>query len=142
MKSGFNGEHSCLDGTPTSRLNDWLLRSLHLSKLPLGTTHRSLPPPIELSWSLSPTSQSHLSQSIKDFEEIMGKHSLTTLQFEDYGKKDIKAWRVGPDSWAQMCMQLGYWIYSDGGVAGTYESCQTRKFKVNSFRCDPVLPNF
>ena len=52
-KSGFLGEHSCMDGTPTLRLNEFILASLAAGKIDLGpartaSTGADLEPPKEL----------------------------------------------------------------------------------------------
>ncbi|KAG8892414.1 Carnitine O-acetyltransferase mitochondrial, partial [Tulasnella sp. 403] len=51
-KSGFLGEHSCMDGTPTLRLNEFMLSSLQHNKINHGseTVRQNLPSPKELTF--------------------------------------------------------------------------------------------
>lgn len=131
-KSGFNGEHSCMDGTPTSRLNDWLLRSLDAGKVPLGDSARSLsalPSVTPLTFNLPPQVQSTISSSIEAHDAIMAKHDLAVLQYDGYGKDVIKSFKISPDSYTQLVMGLAYYKMA-GKVAPTYESAQTRKYKL------------
>ncbi|GAA6039083.1 hypothetical protein JCM8097_005311 [Rhodosporidiobolus ruineniae] len=131
-KSGFNGEHSCMDGTPTSRLNDWLLRSLDAGKIDLGSSARSasaLPKITPLTFSLPSSVTSAISNSIKSFEETMAKHDLAVLEYSGAGKDQIKLFKTSPDSYAQLVMGLAYYKM-EGKVAATYESAQTRKYRL------------
>ncbi|KEI42175.1 uncharacterized protein L969DRAFT_84046 [Mixia osmundae IAM 14324] len=130
-KSGFNGEHSCMDGTPTSRLNDWLLRSLAAGKIDLGarTAQHDLPAPQQVKISLDTTAKTAIAKAIKDHSELMSKHRLTVLHYEGYGKNAIKKFKTSPDSWTQLVMQLAYFKMT-GSLAPTYESAQTRKYKL------------
>ncbi|GAA5933788.1 hypothetical protein JCM1841_002124 [Sporobolomyces salmonicolor] len=131
-KSGFNGEHSCMDGTPTSRLNDWLLRSLDAGKIDLGSSARpasSLPKITPLTFSVPSSAVSAIKDSIAAHDAVMGKHDLAVLEFAGYGKDTIKTYKVSPDSYAQLVMGLAYYKM-EGKVAPTYESAQTRKYRL------------
>jgi hypothetical protein len=62
-KSGFLGEHSCMDGTPTLRMNEFALASLAAKKVNLGPprtpeTGKGLPIPTELKFVVNETSAS------------------------------------------------------------------------------------
>lgn len=59
----------------------------------------------------------------------MDDHSLSVLHYEGYGKNLIKKFKTSPDSWTQLVMQLAYYKMT-GKIAPTYESAQTRKFKL------------
>ena len=63
-KSGFLGEHSCMDGTPTLRMTEFLLASLAQRKVDLGpsTVSSSLPPPTELPFALNGANLKQLSR--------------------------------------------------------------------------------
>lgn len=131
-KSGFNGEHSCMDGTPTSRLNDWLLRSLDMGKIDLGSSARSassLPKVTPLTFKLNDSVKSAIDTSIKAHEDVMAKHDLAVLEYAGYGKDQIKQYKTSPDSYAQLVMGLAYYKM-EGKAAPTYESAQTRKYRL------------
>lgn len=129
-RSAFNGEHSAMDGTPTSRLNDWMLRSLEAGKIDLGKSGSSdLPTPEQLVFNLSAASKSAIAEAQKHHQELMSKRQVSVLQYDGYGKDVIKQFKTSPDSWAQLTMQLAYYKL-EGVLAPTYESAQTRKFKL------------
>lgn len=120
-----------MDGTPTSRLNDWLLRSLEAGKIPLGDSARSLdalPSISPITFNLPAQVQSTISESIEAHQAIMAKHDLAVLQYDGYGKDTIKTFKISPDSYTQLVMGLAYYKMK-GEVAPTYESAQTRKYK-------------
>ncbi|CAE6351603.1 unnamed protein product [Rhizoctonia solani] len=129
-KSGFLGEHSCMDGTPTLRMNEFVLASLAKGKVDHGSTTVSsnLPAPKEITFELDSTSKSHIQTATKNFNTLVGQHDLHVLQYEGYGKAAIKTYKASPDAWAQMVKQLAFHkMFNRPGVC--YESCQTRKFK-------------
>ncbi|GAA5892436.1 choline/carnitine O-acyltransferase [Sporobolomyces salmoneus] len=131
-KSGFNGEHSCMDGTPTSRLNDWLCRSLDMGKIDLGDSSRSasnLPKVTPITFSLPSPAKTAIKKSIKAHDETMAKHDLAVLEYAGYGKDTIKTFKTSPDSYAQLVMGLAFYKM-EGKVAPTYESAQTRKYRL------------
>ncbi|TKA57749.1 hypothetical protein B0A53_00898 [Rhodotorula sp. CCFEE 5036] len=132
-KSGFNGEHSCMDGTPTSRLNDWLLRSLAHGKIDLGSTEvrpaSKLPQVKPITFNLPSSVKSTISEAVKAHDSIMAKHDLSVLEYSGYGKEVIKKYKTSPDSYAQLVMGLAYYKM-EGKVAPTYESAQTRKYRL------------
>lgn len=80
-KSGFLGEHSCMDGTPTLRMTEFLLGSLAAGKVDLGLqrtadTAAHLEPPKELPFVLDGKTNAYLQHSQKAFEELVGAHDL------------------------------------------------------------------
>jgi len=129
-KSGFMGEHSCMDGTPTLRMNDFVLASLESNKIELGTSKRSdLSAPKPITFSLDKVLESKIAESIKDFDSLKEKHDIAMLDFQGYGKGQMKKFKCSPDGWAQMAIQLAYYRMF-GEPCATYESAQTRKFKL------------
>lgn len=89
-RSGFNGEHSSMDGTPTSRLNDWMLRSLVAQKIELGnpkpTPDSSLPAVNEITFKLDQKSQQSVETAKQAFNQELSKHKINVLQYNGYGK--------------------------------------------------------
>ncbi|CAO1621891.1 unnamed protein product [Parajaminaea phylloscopi] len=128
-KSGYMGEHSTMDGTPTLRLNDFVLNALAANKVDLGTSARNdLPAPTEIAFQINSDVESRVLDSVRAFELLKSKHDLAVLDFQGYGKGAIKEYKCSPDAWAQMVIQLAYYkMY--GRPAPTYESAQTRKFR-------------
>ncbi|PWN89572.1 putative carnitine O-acetyltransferase mitochondrial precursor [Acaromyces ingoldii] len=128
-KAGYMGEHSTMDGTPTLRMNDFILSALPAGKIDLGNSKRSdLPTPALLNFQLDKTVESRIASSIAAFEDLKSKHDLAVLEFSAYGKEAIKKFKCSPDAWVQMCIQVAFYKMF-GKPAPTYESAQTRKFK-------------
>ncbi|KAL1702476.1 acyltransferase ChoActase/COT/CPT [Schizophyllum commune] len=130
-RSGFLGEHSCMDGTPTLRMNESVLASLALGKADLGPSEPSLslPEPTQLKFTLNDDVKGAIKASEKRFDELVGAHDLYVLHYEGYGKNAIKKYKASPDAWAQLVKQLAFQkMY--GRPAVTYESAQTRKYQL------------
>ncbi|WVW81207.1 hypothetical protein I302_103198 [Kwoniella bestiolae CBS 10118] len=131
-ETGFNGEHSMLDGTPTLRLNEFTLASLQAGKIPLELPENEkskspMPKPEELLFELDDKLRGIVEKSKKGFGEEMALQDLKMVNFEEYGKNLIKTHKVSPDGWVQMVKQLAFYrLFGRPGV--TYESCQTRKY--------------
>ncbi|KAI0821984.1 acyltransferase ChoActase/COT/CPT [Trametes gibbosa] len=130
-KSGFLGEHSCMDGTPTLRLNEFVLASLAHGKVDLGTApaNAQLAPPQELAFTLDATTQKAIADAEAHFDALIGQHEMEVLHYEGYGKEFIKAFKASPDAWAQLVKQLAFHkMFGRPGVC--YESAQTRKYQL------------
>lgn len=131
-ESGFNGEHSMLDGTPTLRLNEFILGSLDKGVIPLELPENEkntspMPAPVEIVFELDQHLKDVVEKSKKGFAEEMALQDLKMVHFTGYGKDVIKTHKISPDAWAQMVKQLAFYrLFNRPGV--TYESCQTRKF--------------
>ncbi|QRV92663.1 carnitine O-acetyltransferase [Ceratobasidium sp. AG-Ba] len=129
-KSGFLGEHSCMDGTPTLRLNEFMIATLARGKIDHGSANArsDLPAPKEIKFELDNTSKTHIQTATKNFGTLVGQHDLHVLHYEGYGKNTIKQYKASPDAWAQLVKQLAFHkMFDRPGVC--YESCQTRKYK-------------
>ena len=126
--SGYNGEHSTMDGTPTLRMNDFVLAALDAGKIDMGSSNRTdLPAPTRIQFQLNESVKQSITSALHDFQALIGKHDMEVLDFQGYGKEAIKKFKCSPDAWAQMCIQLAYYkMY--GKPCPTYESAQTRKF--------------
>ncbi|KAL6301959.1 acyltransferase ChoActase/COT/CPT [Sparassis latifolia] len=133
-KSGFLGEHSCMDGTPTLRLNEFMLASLAAGKVDLGPprtadTGANLPAPKELHFVVDAKTQEYIAKAESAFDTLVGQHDMEVLHYEGYGKEYIKKFKASPDAWAQLVKQLAFHkMYNRPGVC--YESAQTRKYQL------------
>jgi carnitine O-acetyltransferase len=140
-----------MDGTPTLRMNEFMLASIAANKIELGPPRTSetasdLPDPKELEFVLDDRSKANIRQAEARFDELVSKHDLhviicsdvmpckrftasQVLHYEGYGKSVIKKFKVSPDAWAQLVKQLAFHkMFGRPGV--TYESAQTRKYKL------------
>lgn len=150
-KSGFLGEHSCMDGTPTLRMNEFALASLAAKKINLGPprtpkTGEGLPTPTELKFAVDETVKKRVEDAGIAFDKLVGQHDMhvcalhsvprrdsyflcQVLHYEGYGKEHIKKFEVSPDAWAQLVKQLAFHkMFGRPGVC--YESAQTRKYQL------------
>ncbi|KAI0631989.1 acyltransferase ChoActase/COT/CPT [Trametes polyzona] len=129
-KSGFLGEHSCMDGTPTLRLNEFILASLAQGKVDLGSApaDAQIEPPQELPFTLDARTRQYVHEAEQHFDALVGQHDMEVLHYEGYGKEHIKAFKASPDAWAQLVKQLAFHkMFGRPGVC--YESAQTRKYQ-------------
>ena len=81
-RSGFLGEHSCMDGTTTLRMNEFVLASIAEGKfdLNLTKTHASpLPGVEELVFELDDKVLKAIKDSEARFDELVGKHDLEVM---------------------------------------------------------------
>jgi carnitine O-acetyltransferase len=133
-KSGFLGEHSCMDGTPTLRMHDFMLGSLAAGKIDLSPartarTASNLPAPIELGFTLDSKTETNIREAEKRFDALVAEHDMHVLHYEGYGKELIKKFKASPDAWAQLVKQLAFHrMFGRPGVC--YESAQTRKYRL------------
>jgi len=144
-----------MDGTPTLRMNEFVLASLASNRVDLGparttSTGSDLPAPEELKFVLNATVRSAVESSCERFNKLVGHHDLhvrstlfsalefylnlnlsncQVLHYEGYGKNYIKKFKASPDAWVQLVKQLAYHkMFHRPGV--TYESAQTRKYQL------------
>ena len=80
-KSGFLGEHSCMDGTPTLRMNEFALASLATKKANLGPhrtpeTGKGLPTPTELKFIVNETISKYVKDAEISFNNLVGQHDI------------------------------------------------------------------
>ncbi|KAI8872736.1 acyltransferase ChoActase/COT/CPT, partial [Ramicandelaber brevisporus] len=119
-RAGFNGEHSLTDGTTSWRLAGHIIRRAENDPVYL--------PPIEpLKFDADEKVQEALDRAEAKFNEEAAAHQVGVLEFADFGKALIKRWRVSPDAFVQMAIQLAYYRQF-GQFKATYESAATKKF--------------
>ena len=129
--SGFMGEHSMMDGTPTHRLNDYVNDLIFGNKLDFSdpSIRSELPDPQLVRFDITPKVQAEIDRAIKDFNDVIGQHELSVQAYQGYGKGLIKKFKCSPDAYVQMIIQLAYFkMY--GKNRPTYESAATRRFQL------------
>jgi len=129
--SGFMGEHSMMDGTPTHRLNDFVNDVIFNNKLDFSdpSVRSNLPEPQPIRFKVTEEVQSEIHRAVKDFNDVIGQHELAVQAYQGYGKGLIKKFRCSPDAYVQMIIQLAYHkMY--GKNRPTYESAATRRFQL------------
>lgn len=128
--SGFVGEHSMMDGTPTHRLNDHANMLIFTNKLDLTdpSTRSDLPEPVALKFNIGAEMEQAIDRAFINHRSIIGQHELKVQAFQGYGKGLIKKFKCSPDAYVQMIIQLAY--HKMYGVnRPTYESAATRRFQ-------------
>lgn len=128
--SGFVGEHSMMDGTPTHRLNDYANMLIFTNKLDLSASppRSNLAEPQALRFTLNAEVKQDLANAQQHFDRQMGMHELRVQAYQGYGKGLIKKFKCSPDAYVQMVIQLAYHkMY--GQNRPTYESAATRRFQ-------------
>ncbi|KAF2136832.1 uncharacterized protein K452DRAFT_236842 [Aplosporella prunicola CBS 121167] len=128
--SGFMGEHSMMDGTPTHRLNDHANMLIFTNALPFDdpSVRSNLPDPLPLNFKLSPDLKTDITAAQKHFDGQIGAHELRVQAYQGYGKGLIKQFKCSPDAYVQMLIQLAYHKFY-GQNRPTYESAATRRFQ-------------
>ncbi|KAL2887138.1 carnitine O-acetyltransferase-like protein [Ceratocystis lukuohia] len=129
--SGFMGEHSMMDGTPTHRLNDYLNDMIFNNKLDFSNPEirSNIPHPTPIKFVINGAVQAEIDRAVNDFKEVIGKHELAVQAYQGYGKGLIKKFKCSPDAYVQMIIQLAYFkMY--GVNRPTYESAATRRFQL------------
>ncbi|SCV66893.1 BQ2448_5539 [Microbotryum intermedium] len=141
-ESGFIGEHSCMDGTPTARLSDFVSKRL-LTRQPIevGSSDPApqATPQIEaLEFNVDAKTQKAIEEGKKEFEQHVGGHEMFYLHYGRYGKEGIKRNKTSPDGWVQMAFQLAYYM-THGKPCGTYEAAQVRRFQLGRTVFRPIV---
>ena len=129
-QSGFMGEHSMMDGTPTHRLNHFVCDLISKKTLDYSVTSSSLPPPEEITFHLNSQVESAISKAEEKFDALIEANDLRVMLYQAYGADRIKSsFKSSPDAWAQMQIQLAYYkMYNVNRP--TYESASTRKYQL------------
>ncbi|KAK4999127.1 Carnitine O-acetyltransferase mitochondrial, partial [Elasticomyces elasticus] len=98
--SGFMGEHSMMDGTPTHRLNDYINMLIFNNKLDFDNpqVRSNLSEPLPIKWHLTPEQYEDLGTAQKHFATVIGEHELKVQAYQGYGKGLIKRFKCSPDA--------------------------------------------
>ncbi|KAI1119404.1 acyltransferase ChoActase/COT/CPT [Nemania sp. NC0429] len=129
--SGFMGEHSMMDGTPTHRLNDYVNDVIFGNKLDFSNpaVRSNIPAPAVVNFEITEAVSAEIDRAVKDFTAVIGQHELAVQAYQGYGKGLIKQFKCSPDAYVQMIIQLAYHkMY--GKNRPTYESAATRRFQL------------
>ncbi|KAG0366821.1 Carnitine O-acetyltransferase mitochondrial [Gamsiella multidivaricata] len=136
-RAGMNGEHSKMDATPTSRLCRYLIDEAQARTLPdfrglnaedLYEIASVLDKPQPLSFVSSSALDRAIANAFAYFRATVDAHEMIPTEFRGYGKGLIKSFKMSPDAYVQMALQLAYYRKHKELVA-TYESAATRKYR-------------
>jgi len=130
-EAGILGEHSVMDGTPTTRMCDEVLDALLDESFDHGPPpSTSSAPPQAVDWKVTPTIEVAIEKARVAADTLVNGQELG-YYLTSYGKAVIKKFGVSPDSWSQLLVQLAYHRLMGGKPlqGGTYEAASTRRFK-------------
>ncbi|RCK58974.1 Carnitine O-acetyltransferase, mitochondrial [Candida viswanathii] len=130
--SGFLGEHSRMDATPTVQLNNTIYKQILETDpndliVEIGSSAPRFGNAEILPFDINPTTRANIKDAIAKFDATIAAHDEEIFQHYGYGKGLIKKFKVSPDAYVQLLMQLAYFKYT-GKIRPTYESAATRKF--------------
>ncbi|CAN3376038.1 hypothetical protein DIURU_003187 [Diutina rugosa] len=129
--SGFLGEHSKMDATPTVQMNNYVYDQIKkedpaklIAEIQGNFNRESVE---KLQWDINSQTRATVAKAELDFAATLASLDHETFQFYGYGKNQIKKFKTSPDAYVQMMMQLAYYKLT-GKVRPTYESAATRKY--------------
>lgn len=128
--AGFMGEHSMMDGSPTSRLNHDLNNLIFNNKIDLSaqSVRSNLADPRPVNFTVDDAVQQSINAAAQEHRQQISSHELVVQAYQGYGKGLIKKFKCSPDAYVQMLIQLAYFkMY--GKNRPTYESASTRKYQ-------------
>ncbi|KXS10143.1 hypothetical protein M427DRAFT_62879 [Gonapodya prolifera JEL478] len=130
-KAGFLGEHSMMDATPTGTLGEFVCETIAKNgldfKSPPPAVKPVLPEPTLLKFQRSASLDHLISDASVTFHTLTNRHGLATLRYLRYGKDTVKKFKVSPDAYAQMAIQLAYYRMFGNWVA-VYETAGMRRY--------------
>jgi carnitine O-acetyltransferase len=132
---GIIGEHSAMDGTPTTRMCDEVLDAVYSPNFDHGPHNSGSIKPVALDFDTTVDIEARIKVAKERSDELVSSQAMT-YHLTPYGKKEIKGYSIGPDGWTQMAIQLAYdrWCIKQGKPLGsretgaTYEAATTRRF--------------
>ncbi|KAF9977315.1 Carnitine O-acetyltransferase mitochondrial [Actinomortierella ambigua] len=136
-RAGMNGEHSKMDATPTSRLCRYMIDEAEARPLPdfrnlnaedLYECASALDKPQPLKFVTNPALNKAIENAQREFQREVDLHDMVPTIFKGYGKGLIKSFKMSPDAYVQMALQLAYYR-KHGHFVATYESAATRKYR-------------
>jgi carnitine O-acetyltransferase len=133
-RAGLVGEHSGIDGYPTTVVSDFVWEmtanpeligeisgNSDFSEIPAST------PQLLTFASESPVLNKYIEEASQYHDANVANVEMTLLKFDSYGTKEMKTAGVSPDGYVQMAFQLAYHRLHKK-FAPVYESCSTRQY--------------
>lgn len=123
---GYLFEHSYSDGASWNKVLAELWEDMHKTPTqPASSTPLIAEPlPFELPESVK---AGIIAAEKKARVELYNEVDLQMLDFDAFGKKEVKQWKLSPDAVVQQAFQLAYFRLH-GKAAPTYEACAMRPF--------------
>ncbi|DBA00919.1 TPA: hypothetical protein N0F65_006119 [Lagenidium giganteum] len=131
-RGGLNGQHAWADAIVVVRLFDYCIKYVNenfktkfadRSKLVPTTSIR----PQRLKWVLDNPALTAIEVASAAVSKLIHASDLTTLQFHHYGNSFLKRYKLTPDFFVQMAIQLAHYKMHKR-VPAVYETAHTRLF--------------
>ena len=116
-----------MDGTQTLKLNEYVCDSMFNDKIKWTTGLEYTTVPEELTFEINDAVADNILHAESHIANEIAKHEVAVWSYDKYGKNLIKQFKLSPDSYVQMLMQLAYYKMN-GRIRPVYESATTRKF--------------
>ncbi|XP_057381809.1 carnitine O-acetyltransferase-like [Daphnia carinata] len=146
-EDGVNGlcyEHSPTEGPPIANLADFIVNYTQEKALDGDELHLS-PDCERLTFNLTPALEETVKLAKRNVDLLVQDVQMNSFSFDKFGKEDIKALKLSPDSFIQIAIQMAF-IRLHGHPAAHYESASTRKFhggRTETIRsCLPEIVDF
>ena len=131
VATGWNFEHAPADGTSTMRLvkssYDFSLSAGMDESLGAVAQPDVVPEPQAVNFALDSELLAEAEAAKRDLFDFAASVDIDALHYSKFGRSHIKTLGVSPDSFAQMAMQLAYFM-TRGHLVPTYESMSMRRF--------------
>ncbi|CAG0917506.1 unnamed protein product [Notodromas monacha] len=124
---GMAYEHSPAEGPPIANLTDHVMDFVTEKKKAVGKSAMSVHPPKKLDFNIPSSVRDAIETAQQDLDGMVSDLEMTMYTFPHYGKNLIKTFKMSPDSFIQMAIQLAFYRIH-GEPAATYESASTRKY--------------
>ncbi|XP_013887675.1 carnitine O-acetyltransferase [Austrofundulus limnaeus] len=127
---GANYEHAPAEGPPIVALIDHVVEFTKSESGPSESgPSESLPPPHKLNFKVSPETQEDLQEAERSMDRLVQDLDMKVKVFQHFGKNVPKTFKMSPDAFIQMALQLAYYR-KYGRCCATYESASLRMFRL------------
>uniref|UniRef100_A0A3P9HZH7 Carnitine O-acetyltransferase n=1 Tax=Oryzias latipes TaxID=8090 RepID=A0A3P9HZH7_ORYLA len=124
---GANYEHAPAEGPPIVALIDHVVEFTRTAEAK-GSPAASLPEPRKLPFNITPDVQTDLEVAKRSMNTLAHDLDMKVVVFDHFGKNVPKTYKMSPDAFIQMALQLAYYrLYRR--CCATYESASLRMFR-------------
>nr|CAD7588317.1 unnamed protein product [Timema genevievae] len=122
-------EHCSAEGGPVAYLLDYIYEYIgkHPQDLNYSLPTVTFPIPLKLEFKLTPEVEQGIETACKNLDKLVADFEMYCSTFPAFGKDVLKSFKVSPDSFIQMALQLAFYrLHKTPGAH--YESAGLRKF--------------
>ncbi|KAF6723425.1 Carnitine O-acetyltransferase [Oryzias melastigma] len=124
---GANYEHAPAEGPPIVALIDHVVEFTRRAEAAESPTP-SLPVPQKLLFNITPDIKEDIEEAKRSMDKLAQDLDTKVMVFEHFGKNVPKMYKMSPDAFIQMALQLAYYrMYQS--CCPTYESASLRMFR-------------